>query len=320
MPRILIIKTSSMGDVIHALPALTDLARHYPEATVDWLVEAPFAPLPALHPMLHGTIPIAWRRWRKSLWRQDTRHELRATCDRLALGGYDLAVDLQGLVKSAMWGLALSDTARIGYDRHSIREPLASWFYHSRYTVTRTAHAIQRNRILLGRALGYTPDDTVDYGITPPAQRPDGLPQQPYVVLLHATSRADKEWPEPCWVALGQHLAARGLATVLPWGNAREHARAERLARQWPGAWVPPALALDAASRLLADARAVVGVDTGLTHLAAATGTPTLALYCASDPGLTGVLASTPYGNLGGPGQCPDVSAVQNAIAPWLDT
>ncbi|QNM96908.1 lipopolysaccharide heptosyltransferase I [Chitinimonas koreensis] len=317
MPKILIVRLSSMGDVIHNLPAVTDLAAHYPNAELHWVVEEGFAELPALHPAVVRTIPFALRRWRKKLLAPVHRDEMRAFRDRLRAERYDLVIDSQGLLKSALVA-KLTGAPIAGYDRRSIREPLASWCYDQKLAVSRSLHAIARNRLLTARAMGYQPGEAIDYGVQPPAVDLAWRPRGDYAVLLTATSRDDKLWPEADWVGLGQSLARRGIVPVLPWGGEAERLRAERIAAQLSGAVVAPRLLLGEAARLLADARLAVGVDTGLVHLAAAVGVPTIALFCASEPGLTGVLASGYAVNLGGYGRPPALAEVEAAVAGAL--
>ncbi len=317
MPNILIIRMSSMGDVIHNFPAITDLRSHFPNAEVDWVVEEGFAELAALHPGVNRVVPCAIRRWRKRFWTAANRAEMAAFRARLQAGHYDLVIDSQGLFKSAVVA-RLAGAPIAGYDRHSIREPLASLFYDARYPVSRLEHAITRNRLITGRALGYTPDAPLHYGIQAPAVALDWRPTGDYAVLLTATSRDDKLWDEAHWVALAHSLLARGLCPVFPWGGEHERQRAERLAAQLPRAVVAPRLRLGEAARLLADARLVVGVDTGLVHLAAAVHVPTIALFCASEPGLTGVLGSAYACNLGGNGRPPSLAEVEAKVAEAL--
>lgn len=311
--KILIVRTSSMGDLIHTYPALTDLARHFPDARVSWLAEEGFARIAALHPAVDAVIPIAWRRWRKSLASLATWREIGACRRTLRDARFDLVVDAQGLIKSAIparWARA----PLAGYDAASIREPLASRFYDKRYPVSRALSAIERNRQLLGRVFGYTPEGAPVFGIAAGA-RLGWLPAGDYAVLLHATSRASKEWPEERWVALATRLKEeKGWTAVLPWGNDAEQARAGRLAARIPGAIAAPKLNLTEAAALLGHARGVVGVDTGLTHLANALDVPLVGIYTDTEPSLTGVVEGPRAVNLGGTGQCPDVAAVWDAL------
>lgn len=312
MQRLLLIKTSSLGDVIHAFPALTDLAHHCPGLTVDWLVEESFADLPRLHPAVARVIPVALRRWRHSLWSPTTRGELRRLRQILDTYAHDASLDLQGLVKSAVIGL-YGPRQRLGYDWHSIREPLASLFYTQRFSLSRQLHAVQRNRQLCAAALGYTLDTPVDYGLTDNLARPAGF-ASPYLLFLHGTSRTNKEWPVAHWIALGQQLSAAGLTILLPGGNAAERQRAQHLAQHIPQARALPPLDLATLAALLAHAEGVVGVDTGLTHLATALKRPVVALFTATNPDATGVFGSAQAVNLGGPGECPEVNTVVNTL------
>ena len=314
MPNILLIKTSSLGDVVHNLPVVSDIRARFPRARIDWVVEEAYRDIVGLHPAVHRAIPVALRRWRGNVLRPAHWHEFGQF--RHALSGirYDCVIDTQGLIKSALLARAASGT-RHGYAGASAREPLAAGFYDVRHLVARDLHAVVRNRRLAALALGYTLPPGLDYGIaTPPGAGPE-VPR-PYCVLLHATSRADKLWPEPAWERLGTELTRGGCALVLPWGDADERARSGRIARALPGAIVPPALGLLGVAGLLAGAHAVIGVDTGLTHLAAALGRPVVALYCGTQPGLTGVYAAqgAPVRSLGGKDLVPEVSEVLAAL------
>lgn len=308
---ILIVKTSSLGDVIHNMPAVHDLHARLPDVAIDWAVEEAYAPLVALHPAVRAAVPVAVRRWRRAPFAAATWREIGALRTRLRAAGYERVVDTQGLVKSALVA-ALAPGRRAGYDAGSAREPLAARLYAERHAVDRTLHAVERCRRLVGAAFGYVPDGPVDYGfaITP---RPEIA--EPHAVLLHATARAEKAWPEAHWIALGRKLADTGLRALLPWGDAAEHARSERLAAAIPGAVVPSRRPIDAAARMLAAARLVVGVDTGLLHLAVALRVPTVAVFVATEPALTGPVGSGPLAVCGARGVVPEVAAVLAAAA-----
>jgi heptosyltransferase-1 len=302
--RILLVKTSSLGDVVHNLPVASDLARRFPEASIDWVVEEGFAELPRLHPAVRRVISVAVRRWRRSPFSSRTWQEVGAFRRQLHEGRYDVVIDTQGLLKSALIA-AQADGKRVGPDRESAREPVAARFYDQRISVSRDLHAVKRNRLLAASAFDYELDAQIDYGIAAPPLVAPWLPKGDYAVLLTATSRADKEWPENDWQALGLALIATGLRCVLPSGTQAERERAARLATSLGHAVAAPAMNLTDLAGLLAGAALVVGVDTGLVHLAAALDRPTLALYCGSDPALTGVLAGPRAINLGGPGMAP---------------
>lgn len=317
---VLLVKTSSMGDVIHNLPVVTDLLHHFPETRIDWCVEEGFAALPRLHPGVQQVIPVALRRWKKALFRRETWAEIAAARARLQAQTYDVVLDTQGLLKSVLIARQ-APGLHCGYAAESIREPLASRFYDQTFAIPKSLHAVMRNRWLAAAAFDYPPELPLDYGITASPLQADWLaecasasPAQPYAVFLTATSRDSKLWPEVHWIELGLALHQRGMRAVLPAGNPRERERAARIAAEIPGAITAPPLDLTALAGLLAGARLAVGVDTGLTHLAAALRVPTLALYVATDPGLTGVLGSARFHNLGGKDEVPSPESVIAAL------
>ena len=312
MPRILFVKTSSLGDVIHHCPAVSDAARALPGAEIDWMVEEAFAAIPAMHVNVRRVIPVAMRRWRGLPWHPSVWSEIGALRRTLADERYDLVVDTQGLVKSAMLA-SLAPGARHGMDRSSARESLAAMLYDVRHAIARGQHAVDRNRQLAAAALGYTASGACDYGLQASGAAPVD-PGSPYAMLLTMTSRADKLWPEPHWSQLGRTLRARELRCVLPWGNEPERARCESIAREIPGAIVPQRLSLEVLARLMRGARCAVGVDTGLTHLSTALGVPTVGIYCASDPALTGLHGSERARSVGAMGAQPTPDAVRAAL------
>jgi heptosyltransferase-1 len=301
---ILLVKTSSLGDVVHNLPVVSDLQRRLPGLAIDWVVEEAFAAIPRLHPAVRRVIPVAVRRWRKALTAPATWREMGAFRRQLRGEAYDAVLDTQGLVKSALVA-ALARGRRLGYAREAAREPLAARFYDRTFVIPKNLHAVERNRWLAAAALGYAADLPLDYGIAAEPLAGEWLPTKPYAVLLTATSRADKQWPAAGWLALADWLGRRGLACVLPAGSAAERQTAAALARDMTGGVAAPPLGIAELAGLFAGAALVVGVDTGLTHLAAALGRPTLGLYGATDPLLTGVHAGANAINLGGAGQPP---------------
>ena len=315
--HILLVKTSSLGDVIHNLPVVSDIRRYIPEATVDWCVEESFAAIPPLHPGVGQVIPVALRRWRNHMFKVATWREIGDFRAAMQTECYDAVIDTQGLLKSALIACQAQGPLA-GYAADSARESLAARFYDSRFSIPKQAHAVVRNRQLAAAALGYILEGDPDYGITAPAVRFDWLPPARYVVFLTATSRSDKLWPEAQWTTLGQQLQMLGYRVVLPGGSAGERQRASRLAATIPEAIAAPPLGIAELVSLLGGAQAVIGVDTGLSHLAVALKTPTVAIYTATDPGLTGVLGSGYYRNLGGKGQRPSPDAVLEALRQVL--
>ncbi|BFO01958.1 Lipopolysaccharide heptosyltransferase 1 [Pseudomonas putida] len=284
--RVLIIKTSSLGDVIHTLPAVTDAAHALPGIRFDWVVEEGFAEIPSWHPAVDQVIPVAIRRWRKNLWQTIKSGEWKAFKQRLRAQKYDLVIDAQGLVKSA-WLTRYVKAPVAGLDRYSAREGWASRFYDRRLSVAVGQHAVERVRQLFALALAYDlPEGIGRYGLD--LDRLQLPPAAPYVVFLHGTTWATKHWPEAYWRELAERLGRRNLQVRLPWGNPAEKARAERIAQGLKNCEVLPKLNLAGVARVLAAAKACVAVDTGLGHLAAALDVPTISLFGPTNPGLTG--------------------------------
>jgi heptosyltransferase I len=310
MTDVLFIKTSSLGDVIHHMPALTEVRRHHPNARISWVVEEAFAPLARLHAAVDAVIPVDSRRWRKGLHRPATWRALKDFVVALRARSYDEIVDSQGLVRTAVIA-RLARGRRHGYEAQSAREPPASRFYDVRHRVDSRLHAIERNRILTALALGHTPDRILDFGLDRAALALEGAP---YAILLHATARQAKEWPEQSWVEAGQMLSGRGVELVLPWGTGQERDRSVRIAAALDNARVPDRGPIDSAARLIAGASFVIGVDTGLLHLAAALGVPLVGIFVGSEPGLTGPRGVGPVAVVGGKAAIPSARDVVAAL------
>jgi heptosyltransferase I len=311
MSTILFIKTSSLGDVIHHMPAITEARRHLPDAHFAWVVEEAFAPLVRLHPAIDATLPVASRRWRSALLRGATWREGRAFARALRARAYDEIIDTQGLLRSAVIS-RLARGRRHGYDAVSIREPLAARFYDVRHRVSRDLHAVARNRTLTGRVLGYAPQGDVDFGLD--RAKIAGAGDASHAIMLHATARTEKQWPEEHWIALGRALAARGLQMLVSWGTESERERSVRIAAGIPGARVPNRRPIDEVAARIAGAQFVVGVDTGLLHLAAALRVPLVGIFVGSEPGLTGPMGSGPIAIVGHKGAMPMPDEVLGAL------
>jgi len=306
MTTILFVKTSSLGDVVHNCPAVSDVARELPGAAIDWVVEAPFAGIAAMHPAVRRVIPVAVRRWRSALWKPAVWSEIAQWRRALREERYDAVIDTQSLLKSALIS-ASALGRRHGLDRASAREVLAPMFYDVRHRVPRGLHAVERNRRLAAQALGFSLSDSPDYGLRVPAGA-----KSSYAVLLTMTSRADKLWPDERWVELARGMR---IPTMLPWGSDAERERAQRIAEKAGGTAIPRRLSVDELANLFVGAASVVGLDTGLTHFAAALGVPTVGIYCGSDPALTGIYGAPRASNVGASGRAPDVAEVLKAIA-----
>lgn len=286
--RVLIVKTSSMGDVLHTLPALTDAMQAIAGIRFDWVVEEGFAQIPAWHEAVDRVIPVALRRWRKAWFSEPVKAERRAFRETLRAVHYDVIIDAQGLVKSAALVTRLAHGLKHGMDWQTAREPLASLFYSRRHHIAKQQHAVERTRELFAKSLGYSkPQNQGDYAI---AQHfvEESVAGEPYAVFLHATTRDDKHWPEARWRDLLALMATSGLKIKLPWGAPHEEARARRLAEGFDYVEVLPRLSLERVAHELAGAKMVVSVDTGLSHMAAALDRPNFTLYGPTDPGLIG--------------------------------
>jgi len=283
--RVLLVKTSSLGDLIHSFPAITDAARVLPGIRFDWLVEDSFAEVPEWHPAVARVIPISVRRWRRGWYRAWTSGEIRNFAQDLRRQPYDLVLDAQGLIKSALPAL-LARGPRAGLNRTSAREGLAAFLYQHRISVARGQHAIERVRQLFAQALGYpVPTVPADFGLHFSHVHDTEVRR---LVLLHGTTWPSKHWPEAYWAELAQLAAGEGLEVLLPWGDPDDRLRAERIIRAAGVGELLPRQRLTDMARTLAAASGVVGVDSGLAHLAAAVGTPAVTLYGPTRTDLTG--------------------------------
>lgn len=309
--RILIIKTTSLGDVVHNLPVVADIKRQHPNALIDWVVEESFVDILTMHPGINQIIPVAIRRWRKSVFCRKTWRELVAFKQELQVHNYDVVIDTQGLLKSAVICYLSRSNNKCGYDQHSAREPIASFFYQHRFSVSLALHAVERNRKLAALALGNSLDsNALDYGIQTSADLAETsrMPAS-FIMALHGTSRDSKLWAVNHWISLGRALESQGLSLVLPWGNQSELDRAKQIANKTKLAIILPKLSITALANIIKRSQAVVGVDTGLAHLAVALNKPVIAIYTDTDPSLTGL-----YG--GGQQACKNLGGRQIETSP----
>jgi len=316
--RILIVRTSSLGDLVHMLPAMSDIARHVPEARIDWLAEEPFAEIPGWHPAVENVIPVAHRRWRKSWWSAPVRAERAALRERLRARPYDVVLDMQALLKS-VWLVRQARGVRHGLDWKSAREPLASLFYDVRHRVSFWQPAVVRQRQLAAATFGYAVQGPPDFGLQGFARQAGAARGgAPYAVIMPSASREDKLWPQEDWQAVFDRLQQAGCRLRLLAGNAQETARGQALIAGRADAEVLPRLSLTEIARLLAGARLMVGLDSGLTHLSAALGRPTVGIYKASTPVRTPLVGPAYTASLGDRGAPPSREAVLRAVEQAL--
>jgi heptosyltransferase-1 len=293
MTRVLLIKLTSLGDLIHALPALSDALRERPDIEFDWAIDENFQEIANWHPAVKNTYTTNHRRWREALAHPSTRGSIAVVISRLRSKQYDLVIDGQGNFKTAILSM-FAKGPRAGYDRHSVREWIAHLAYQRRYAVTKDAHAIVRLRRLFAAALGYpVPESPAEFQIQRSRfVRPSvDLPRE-YLVFVHNASWKSKLWPEAHWAELLGKSVEAGFKVLLPWGTSQEEARARRLAVR-PGIQVLPKLTLSEIGYVLARASACVCMDTGLSHLVAALDVPSVTLYGSTDSGLIGASGSS---------------------------
>lgn len=290
MLRVLIVKLSSMGDLIHALPAVTDAVRKIPNISFDWVVDEGFAEIPAGHPAIDRVIKSAHRRWRKNLWQTIKKKEVVYFVRKLRERTYDFIIDAQANHKSAVV-TRLARGLRCGYDRKGVREKgIAHFAYTRHYHIAVREHAITRMRKLFAQVLNYSLDqDELDYGFKPEARTGGvfAVPQKS-LIFVHNTSWQSKSWPEQYWCELAQKAAGAGYNILLTWGSELEKQRAERIARVSGQAIVLPRLSIAEFIPVAAQAVAAVCMDTGFGHIIAALDTPAVTLYGPSDPDLIG--------------------------------
>jgi heptosyltransferase-1 len=324
--NILIVRVSSLGDVVHNMPMVADILRRYPNANIDWVVEEAYASLVRLNAGVRNVIPFALRRWRKSLLAAQTRAEMRAFYRALRNESYDVVFDTQGLIKTGVvMGMAhlVPGGRRVGLangTKGSGYEAVSRIFHTSSVPVGLHTHAVLRARLVAAAAFDYAIESPADFNLrAPDRSQAAWLPGQPYAVFFHATARAEKRWDDAHWVHIARALASRGLQVLLPWGSEAEKQAAQQLAAQMQNAQVLPKLSMMDAVILAQQATLAVGVDTGLTHIAAAYNRPTVELYCDSPRWKTEGNWSENIINLGDLGKPPTVAEVEQAALSLLE-
>lgn len=286
--RVLIIKVSSMGDVLHTLPSLTDSMYLLPNIQFDWVVEEQFSEIPTWHPSVKEIIPIGIRRWRNNLLNISSYQEWYKFKSILQKYNYDKVIDAQGLIKSAILITYIARGEKHGMDYKSSREPFSSCFYDYCHTIDKNMHAIERIRYLFASSLGYkVPIKTADYSIY--NYFINKYNYEPHLIFLHATTCPNKQWPKSHWRTLISFACNAGYRISLPWGTEKERQYAEELKENFNCVEVLPKLSLCEIAKKIIGASAVVSVDTGLSHLTAALNCYNLTLYGPTKPKLIGV-------------------------------
>lgn len=323
--KILLVRVSSLGDVLHNLPMVADILRHHPGATIDWVVEEGYVSLVRLNPHVRKIIPFALRRWRKGLVKAANRAEIKGFFRTLREEEYDVVFDTQGLLKTGI----VMGAARVRPGGRKVGlangsegsgyEGISRVFHTDSIPLDPRTHAVARGRLVAGAALGYAVDTPPDFGLPAPqaSTRPDWLPREDYAVFFHGTARDAKKWAPANWIATGRALAP--MPVLLPWGSEKERLEAETLAAGLPNARVLPKLSMMDAVTLAQQAALAVGVDTGLTHIAAAFYRPTVEIYADSPKWKTEGNWSPRIVNLGDKGAPPSVDEVITAARRLLE-
>jgi heptosyltransferase I len=315
--NILIVKLSSLGDVVHTMPAVQDLRAARPDAVIDWVVEAGFASLVQRCEGVHRVIGFGLRRWRRGWPGARTVEEWRAYRRELRAQRYDVVLDLQGLTKSALVSRAAHVTD--GGRRYALgnRTEGSGWEAPTRWLadvpirIEPRIHAVTRSRELCARALGYAIPRELRFGLHAIAA---AAVSRRCVAFIHGTSRDDKCWPEPHWLELGRRLLASGCSIGLPHGDDAERERAERLAAALgAAAQVWPRVDLGQLTDRLAACAGVVGVDSGLSHVAVALDLPHVQIYNFETAWRTGPMAEARRQTSVSAAPTPSVDAVWHA-------
>ena len=323
--NILLVRVSSLGDVLHNMPIVADIRRHFPDANIDWVVEEGYVSLVRLNREVCHIIPFALRRWRKNLGDKAVRAEIKAFFRHVREVEYDYVFDTQGLLKTGViMGAArvVKGGQKVGLangSEGSGYEGISRIFHTKSIPLDPRTHAVARGRLVAGAALGYAVDTPADFGLPDVAAdepRPDWMPAEPYAVYFHGTARDAKKWAPANWIALGRELAP--MTILLPWGSPKEKVEAEALAAAIPNARVLPKLSMADAVMLARRAALAIGVDTGLTHIAAAFSRPVVEIYCDSPRWKTEGNWSPRIINLGDRGNPPAVADVAAAAKSLL--
>lgn len=287
--KVLIVKTSSMGDVIHTLPALEDAYQNNPNIKFDWLVEPGFSEIPLWHPSVNKVIKLPLRQWRKNFFKYILNGEIKNTIKEIRQEKYDKIIDAQCLFKSAIFAF-IAKGYSFGLDKGSAREGLASIFYTNKVSIDKNQHAVTRNRKLFAKALGYSiSEKDVNYGLNhdPIKNYPDTLIsdlKNPFIIFFHGTTWDTKHWPVAYWQELGKLVTETGYNIYVTWATPKQKEFAENFAKVSCNIIVLPTMNLAQAAKLISHSNAVVGVDTGFCHLSAALDKYTISIFGATDP------------------------------------
>jgi heptosyltransferase-1 len=316
--KVLIVRTSSLGDLVHMLPAISDMAKQVPELKIDWVVESAFTEIPSWHPAINQVIAVSHREWRKAWWKPSVWAARRAVLQRIQDAQYDVVIDMQALLKSIGLVRAVRGVKH-GLDWRSAREPICSLFYDRKHRVAFWQPAVTRQRLLASQVWGYDVSGEPDFGLQHFVHRAQTNPtDEPYAVIMACASRADKLWPAERWQQIFDRLQRHGLTLKLLSGNAAETAYSQDLILGRDQAIVLPRMGLTQVAGVLSGASIMVGLDSGLTHLSAALGRDTIGIYQASTPMRTPLTGSGLTASLGDRYQPPSAQDVLTTLNQFL--
>ncbi|WP_153099637.1 lipopolysaccharide heptosyltransferase I [Paraburkholderia hayleyella] len=315
MKRVLVVKVTSLGDVIQAQPVVADIQRAFPGVKVDWAVDEAFAEVTQWNQGIDRVLCAPLRRFKKARHWADFQ-AIAASLAELRAERYDVVLDIHGVYKSAIIAFLARASQRFGYQSQDLGERGAAFAYNRRFGPRPPCDAWQGMRVSAGEALGYVPDGPPVYNLqVPHTEMPWTNPDDaPLALLFHATSKDEKRWPLTHWVEVGHELVRRGFRVVLPWGTPTEQEQAQQIAAQVPGATVLPPMSVVQVAQLIQGAALVVGVDTGFVHLAHALQKRTVMIFVATSPAHCGVYAPLRSTSVGDTHRVPCVDEVLCAI------
>ncbi len=314
MKRILIVKVTALGDIIQAQPIVADLHKAFPGVEIDWAADELFADVARWNSGIRRVHSAPLKQFKKAR-SMDGLRAITGSISALRQDRYDAICDIQGVYKSAIIARIARSRLRFGYLNKDLGERGAAFAYSRRFEPRPQGTTVHSMRVTVARALGYTFDETPDFGLQIPGADALALPDdRPFAILFHGTSKDDKKWPNEGWIASARHLLLRGLNVMLPWGSEKEHQAAQAIATQVPGVTVLPRLSVLEIARYTARAALVLGTDTGFTHLAYALERPTVLILTATTRDTIGIAHPERAITVGDAGQSPSTRAVFDAI------
>ncbi|HZZ11727.1 MAG TPA: lipopolysaccharide heptosyltransferase I [Paraburkholderia sp.] len=315
MKRILIVKVTSLGDIVHGQPLVADLRRAFPGIKVDWAADAAFADILRWNPGIDRVLCAPLRGFKKQRSLAGLK-SIAASIGELRREKYDAVIDVHGVYKSAIISFLARSRRRYGYRNADLGETGAAFAYNRRFGPRPNLNAWDGLRKTVSETFGYTIDEAPQFGLRVPAAplSPEAAARAPFALLFHATSSAEKKWPVGHWHAIGHRLNSLGISPLLPWGSEAEHVDAVAIAAGIPGAIVLPRLSVQAVAQHIEMSTLIVGTDTGFVHLASALGKPTVMIFTATSRRHFGIDVPGLSVSTGDEGRPASIDEVQDAI------